>query len=291
MKLFFLCALSLIIFSPEFLLEKFTTSALFMQTLCQESVDFFDKDSPTRAALLCGTPIESLSTKKVLQDTGLIHLFIISGSHVVFIFTLLEQIKTPRRWIFLGLFMLTLFTGFQPPVVRAVIQFYLKHYQRRHRLHWKSDTTIGVTTGVCLLLFPSWWNSLSFHLSWMAALAFTIPIARNTPLIHKILLQQLLLFILLSPLLLTFSNAPLISIPLNITVGHALGPLLIPIALTPLWDPLMNALAFTLEIISFHHLSIPALHHQWCFLISSLFLQISLHYYRTRFWRKRCDIQ
>ena len=267
------------------------SSALFMQSLCQESVAFFDSDSTTRSALLCGTPIESFSAKKVLQSTGLIHLFIISGSHVVFIFSLLEKVRAPRPWIYLLLFVLSLATGFQPPVVRAVLQFYLKHYQLHHRLHWKSDTTIGVTTGFCLLLFPNWWDSLSFHLSWMAALAFAIPLDRKVSFVKRIIFQQLFLFILLSPLLLTFASAPLIGIPINIFIGQILGPLLIPLALTPFWDPFMTGLTTFLRALSFEHLSIPALHHQWCFLISSLFLQISLHFFRTRFWRNRCPVQ
>src|SRR5262245_6137827 len=76
--------------------------------------------SPYRAlyaALVCGVSLPSGHEKQIFVDTGLIHLMVVSGSHLVFIERLTGFLPNSIRLVLGGAY--AFLTGFQAPVMRA----------------------------------------------------------------------------------------------------------------------------------------------------------------------------
>lgn len=289
MKLIILCATALLLFAPSLLLIKSTMLASKLQNLCNKTVNNVYALSETRTAILCGQKITASATQKTLQASGLIHLFIISGSHIVFLYQLFIYLNFPHWLVSLILILLTFVTGFQAPVVRACIQYFLNRYSKKNKLNLKPDTLVLFTTAFCLLLFPDWVNSPSFHLSWLASLALSIPLSVKAW--HAALFRQLLISLLVAPLILTWANFSLQSLLFNLTLGSVIGPILIPMALTPFWEPLMRFLIWTLGQLNLSYGVIESNLNPWWFILTSLPIQLGISHYRKIFWRSRCGLK
>lgn len=126
-------------------------------------------------ALVCGKSLPIDNTHHLLQTTGLLHLMVVSGSHLIFLERLLKPMVThfhlPRLIVLMILLGFTLASRAEPPVLRAFISLLLFVLQRKIALGWTplQQTTIS---GFITLLFCH--DRASYHsllLSWTAALA------------------------------------------------------------------------------------------------------------------------
>jgi predicted membrane metal-binding protein len=127
---------------------------------------------PLYNALVCGANLAASHEKQIFVDTGLIHLMVVSGSHLVFIEILLGFLPRFFRVLVLGAY--CYLTGLQAPVIRAFL--------RRLIGPWLTDlsdlTSLqleAVTVLVALTLYPEWLLSRSFLMSWMCGLALCAP--------------------------------------------------------------------------------------------------------------------
>ena len=105
-------------------------------------------------------------------DTGLIHLMVVSGSHLVFIEMLLGFLPARIRMLILAAY--CYLTGFQAPVVRA----FLRRLIGPALIKWSGMTALQVeaaTVVAALALYPQWLSSRSFLMSWMCGLALAAP--------------------------------------------------------------------------------------------------------------------
>lgn len=288
MQFIFLCALALHIWKPHFILEKSENSATTFQHLCKVTVENFDSTSSTRSAILCGTKITDFSLLNDLKESGLIHLFIVSGSHLQILIFLLQQIKVPTLLINAFVVVFTLMTGFQAPLVRVVVQFFLRQYFERHNVLLRTDLVVLCSALICLGLFPKWIGSYSFHLSWMAALALSIPIHKSRSLLAQALLRNFFICFGLSLYLFQFSAVSINSWLFNLLIGTLVGPLLIPLALTPLWTPFINAIQLLLSVVSPPNALINLPRYSVAPILFSGLWHFLVHIYRRQYWRRQC---
>ncbi|MCB0415182.1 MAG: ComEC/Rec2 family competence protein, partial [Bdellovibrionales bacterium] len=136
-----------------------------------------------QTSLICGQSLKHSSFAPPLLNMGIIHLFVVSGFHVLFIENLLSKIFPKNFWLSFGI--LTLYglaCQFHPPITRALIHHFLKSLNLNYKLFWRTSH-ITLLSGLCvLILCPQWIHSASFVLSWTACIAmqFSLP-TRLTP--------------------------------------------------------------------------------------------------------------
>jgi predicted membrane metal-binding protein len=123
-------------------------------------------------ALICGTALSASREKQIFVDTGLIHLMVVSGSHLVFLELLLGFLPARIRLAILAAY--CYLTGFQAPVVRA----FLRRLIGPKLSEWWALTglqTEAAAVMLALAIYPQWFWSRSFLMSWMCGLALAAP--------------------------------------------------------------------------------------------------------------------
>lgn len=129
-------------------------------------------------SLLCGTAVASGAIKQALLDTGLIHLMVVSGSHLAFLEVFLVLLPLWTQRIILGVY--CFLVGFQPPVMRAFIRRLISN--PLHRLTGMTSLQIEAATVVLIAgAYPVWLTSRSFLMSWMCGLALSTPTPSRGP--------------------------------------------------------------------------------------------------------------
>ncbi len=123
-------------------------------------------------ALVCGVSLPASESQRLLLDTGLIHLIVVSGAHLAFLDQLMERWPNAIRLFILSTY--TWLTGFGPPVVRALARRVLANGAHRQGLSAIQLDFAAVV--LSLLLWPEWIFSRSFLMSWMCGLALNVPI-------------------------------------------------------------------------------------------------------------------
>ncbi len=293
--------------------DSLLTFSQTSQSLCQSWVHSSSSFSFVSEAFLCGIPTRDSSFLQDLQKLGLIHLIVVSGTHLILLSEVLDYLfhnrLTERRpsfriFIFLFLFAYVLMTGLQAPTVRAFFSILLKEFSSYFRLS-ASSCLIALLSGVlCLLLFPTWVCSLSLILSWLAALGLSVATSRKKKTLRSRFIQHLittfLVQILTLPLMSGWSYLAFLG---NFILNPILSILLWPLCLLTsfrealphwmatvtetVWMQLSTGISHIIEISNFDSISLQQnlnIGTVWIFLLSIQFLQIhsSIRTYRGR---------
>lgn len=147
-----------------------------MHYMCESSVGQTTRWRTVYQSLVCGCPFSPDENVENLQKLGLIHMFVVSGSHLILIFTLLSSVFLRFRiWgrsvLWVTVIAYCWICQSQPPVLRSLIQISLSEICDRRKWFWSPPYRILWASCVCLFLFPSLVLSFSFQLSWVASLA------------------------------------------------------------------------------------------------------------------------
>jgi len=213
-------------------------------------------------ALLCGESLREQSLKQLFIQSGLYHLIVVSGSHLVFFTFILnyffkylipDKYKTIRSIsIFAFYLVYTLACQLQPPLVRACLSSFIFFFSEKMKLNYSDLTILFLSTFASLLFAPNWITSLSLLLSATASLTLILTRSKNTVPFYK----QVLIYFLIAPLLFGWGNLHPITIPLNVFLAPAVSAFLLPITiltipfrfLVPVTDFIMSIF---LKILSF----------------------------------------
>ncbi|MES2803438.1 MAG: ComEC/Rec2 family competence protein [Bdellovibrionota bacterium] len=134
-------------------------------------------------ALVCGKNFSDPAQSNLLIASGLIHLFVVSASHLrilqKIIFYLLcnryfSLTKFLQTGVFSLLFLYCAVCKFNPPILRSFAALITLALLEKKNLKWKAENLILVTGLICLILSPAWINSLSLQMSWIAALTLSV---------------------------------------------------------------------------------------------------------------------
>lgn len=206
----------------------------FIRHLNLECVRVMPKNSTIThdlAALVCGRALPESPTKENLTRTSMIHIFVVSGSHLI----LIEQVVSLLIFFLpvavqqsthgLVLFAFTLITGASAPTVRAFISWGFRIFVSRRRLNWSAIEQVTLLSFLLLTIYPIWFSSFSFILSSLAALGM----AQNKwaapgP-------KAIVLYVLLFPPLYFISAPHPLSILCNLLLVPVVGLVLFPLAL------------------------------------------------------------
>ncbi len=196
---------------------------------CQNAISAQSQFSKLDAAVLCGADLYDSKFYSDFIDLGLIHLFVVSGFHLLLIVAVIERFwpakfNCKKIFILSVAFLYCLICRLNPPVTRVAVLISLQFLlSGRHKIYCSS--LLQFFCGVCcLLLFPSWWQSTSFLLSWAAGLLMSLPIKSH-------LCKHALMYIFMSFFLINFSFAHPISILLNFLLVPLFSFVLFPTSL------------------------------------------------------------
>ncbi|OQW53476.1 MAG: hypothetical protein A4S09_07705 [Proteobacteria bacterium SG_bin7] len=225
--------------------------------------------------IVCGVPLKQSEFKAHLITTGLIHLIVVSGSHLLFLGAFCEKFCKKKFVAMMILVFFTLLTNLQPPTVRALISIFLDWFCKKHFLFWTKSQHVFVSGIITLLCFPNWITSISFVMSWSASFALASNRFHSRRVRH-----HLWIFLILFPIFAPLSPLNPISILTNLTFAPMIGAILFPISIlgfisgvTKYTDFLWTAFDFAIQKVaviapdSIRPISIP-LYVLWGYLFS-----------------------
>ncbi len=147
----------------------------FLHGLCVQQTAHFAQHSEAAAALVCGHKIESLTLQSTFAASGLIHLLVVSGSHLLLIDRGLSYFLKNRISSRLCLlFLFVLICEMNPPIMRSFMAIVLSEMVKLEKWVWSTTFKQWVCTFLCLFINPLWIFSLSFQMSWLASLSLDI---------------------------------------------------------------------------------------------------------------------
>ena len=212
-----------------------SSGATFLHSACLSWIPNGSSHAPEMKALVCGANFSELETSRLYVATGLIHLFVVSGAHLLVLKKIIEvplAFLPPRVAAMLGLFLLTVYAGvceFNPPVTRSLLALVLMNEFLVGKINWPAPFKIFITGLLTLLFNTAWTTSLSFQLSWLIALGLCVG---NEFFRHNsVFIRQALNYIFIFPTLLLFQFPHPLTIVLNVIFAPVLEFILFPLAL------------------------------------------------------------
>lgn len=237
---------------------KLSQHAVLAHHFCLQMLPTAVENHGSLEALVCGKNMHELELQQLLAQSSLIHVFIVSGSHFLFLHKVLAKIPVVR---FCTLFLLSLYclaTLCQPPAVRSLLFLLLISFAKRRQLFTSPVILIFISCAFSVCIFPQWITSRSLLMSLLAALTVGVMSEywgklRNT--ISALALTQSAVYLVMAVCLWGFSTLHPLSIFLNISLAPLIGGLIFPLALLVvlipplgfLFDGAMNALVWTLQ--------------------------------------------
>ncbi|MEK2645948.1 ComEC/Rec2 family competence protein [Bdellovibrio sp. BCCA] len=280
---------------PSSLLTNTSALASTFQQKCVQILPKNFEHHTSLASLVCGEKITDAELKENLSKTSLIHIFVISGSHLILLDELLSIFKIPVivRFLFLGSY--SLVSGWQAPAVRAFLGLGLREVFRRRHLHLPADLGVLATGFTTLILFPGWWNSLSLQMSWCAALALSTSSAlRIKNAFARAVFSQVAIFFFMSAPLWGLGSLHPLSILYNLFLAPVVSYILLPLsflaaAFSPfliLFEKVMgffnDALIVLSEPIEIHKRSLPSVGLLWTWILG---WHCVMHFLRLHLWQ------
>ena len=217
--------------SPHLLRDASELAADF-QKKCEQILPSSPQHHDSLASLVCGEKITDQELKENLSKTSLIHIFIVSGSHLILFDELLSILRIPFFLRFLFLLFYSLAVGWQAPAVRALFGMSLRKLFRHRAWHLPADLHVLATGLALLFFFPAWWSSLSLQMSWCAALALSsVSVFRLHHGLARTVLAQLAIYFLMAAPLWGLGSLHPLSIVFNLFLAPLVAYVLLPSAL------------------------------------------------------------
>ena len=171
------------------------------------------------AALVCGVNLDGGEVKALFVDSGLIHILVVSGAHLVTIERLTK--RWPIALTSAALAGYAWLTGFGAPIVRAGVARVI-----RSPAGARGFSTLQIeflTSALIVVAYPPWLASRSFLMSWLCVLALKTPLPRTR---WPALTDGLRCYVLLYP----FSLSHPLTVLWNCVVAPLIGGILFPLA-------------------------------------------------------------
>lgn len=238
---------------------EFLNFSFFLHQFCLNQIPKTTISEPPLSALVCGKNFERLSDMQLYTSTGLIHLFVVSGSHLIILQKILEkglrflQLNSVLI-LFVFLFIYCAMCTFNPPVLRSFIGLILSYALMQKHRYWPKHYILLLTGLFTLALNYNWISSLSLQMSWMAALALEIHAQKfkNT----SFLFRQILFYFLFcsSFMLLGFPQFSVVIVCIVLTpiLEYILFPFALMTTILHFLEPGFSILIIFLNFILIH---------------------------------------
>ncbi len=190
------------------------------------------------AALICGESLPDGDTKKLFIATGIMHLMVISGAHLIFIEKMWSMLPNFRcKQLVLGIFLslYALSSGLKPPVVRALFSLILHGWNKKFKLFCSPYWKVQLSGMLCLVYQSNWAHSISLQLSWLASIGMANrSISRLT--------SCALIYLLILPVISQWGGIHPLSILINWILAPLASAILLPLSMLIIPIPAMHLL-------------------------------------------------
>lgn len=194
--------------------------AKYLNSTCNQITLTSSSYSGLFQSFICGKKLDKSLPKETLIKSGVYHLIVVSGGHFLFLESLFHFLKFPffLRAILLCLYYLI--TGLQAPGLRALAHLLLSRLVEKYQMKISNFNLVFFSGLICLILNCSFWNSLSFWLSFSVGLALAAcqSLFYNESTINRFLMLNLILYLFLFPFLIKLSY----SHPFTLFLGNLL---------------------------------------------------------------------
>ncbi len=252
--------LFLIIFALTTALVRFSfldflhPAALFFHQTCLNYSPPNVISSQELNALVCGHDFLSLADSQIYIVSGLIHLFVVSGSHLVLIERTLSKLENKfymaSEITHLILLIYIFVCNLNPPIVRSYLFIVILGLSKKYFLHFKTHNALLAASLIGLILQPQWITSLSYQMSWIAGLTliYIDEIYKKSHLLIKNLLFYLHFY-----LTMLFLGLPqVVTVVISTVLSPFLEYVLFPMAfLVFLYSDLSVLFDFLIQILKF----------------------------------------
>lgn len=228
-----------------------------LHNFCLQNLPNSVENVSSLEALVCGKNMQTSEIKELLVHTSLIHVFVVSGSHFLFLHKVFAKLFKQRYLSLAPLCLYALITQCQPPAVRSLFFLSITEITREKKLFTPPLVAVFLSGLLSLCLFPDWIYSRSLLMSLAASLALTITselLHQETEVCTRAIFTQIFLYISMTFCLWGASNLHPLGMVLNLTLGPLIGVVLFPLGiivtlippLTPLFDGTINLLFWIL---------------------------------------------
>lgn len=222
--------------------EKLMPVAKKLHSMCLTETTEKLKNVEILNALVCGEQLNNYSLNTLFIATGLIHLLVVSGSHLNLLNRMINNLLTIinienklnihdsyRSLIQLCiLFFYCLVCNFNPPIVRAFTFLCFIFLQEHLRIKFSLNHILILAGLTCLAVESTWICSLSFQMSW---LIHTISIfSSNAFQSRSKIKNQIAIYLALIPTFHLLGFPPLNSIIISIVFSSAIEFILFPLS-------------------------------------------------------------
>ena len=201
------------------------------------------------SAVICGAALPPGETYEAFRKTGLIHLIVVSGSHLLWLEfvlrKLLDRFSGSSVLIAIALTIFTFAARLDPPILRAAFSLAFAAADKKWALGWTNLHRTLFAGILCLALYPEWFGSMSLLLSWAAALVLATQPAKA-----NIWRTQAMIYIVLLLFLIPLTPPHPITIAFNVLLAPVIAIVLLPLsALVCLIPPSAALVDPALEVV------------------------------------------
>ncbi len=226
----------------------FISSFSFLHLYCLEQSQI-ETWKFAQEAIVCAKALPRDSFYESLKTTGLLHLIVVSGSHLVFLESILRMLKIPNKLILLLLLIYGITCLWDPPVYRAFIYYFLLSTSLKNKFPNLYLQLSSLILG--LIIRPELIDSLSLQLSAYCSLILAWPQS-------SFLKKSIGIYVFLFPILIGIGHANPWSIVINLILAPLISFLLFPLnfaaiffkVLSPVTDQLWQSTNEALEILN-----------------------------------------
>lgn len=269
MNILILSALFSVIVHNSSLPNFLSKISLELNQICNEQIHENYKNKELLAALVCGNKIEDKQHNEVLTKTSLIHIFVVSGAHLIFVEQFFSFFPFWLRVFLLSVY--ALMSLAQPPVARALTQLLLLNYFKLNGANLKIWQLTFLSTAIVIIFNLNWIHSRSLIMSALASLALSsICITRkehqmgqaiwesNTDSLLFFAKQSILIYLFLFPCLMDIQSNNPVGILFNIIFTPLISIFLFPLSflayffdiIKPVFSLALDNLLKLLQILS-----------------------------------------
>ena len=214
-------------------------------------------------ALVCGQDFQSIADSEVYIHSGLIHLFVVSGSHLVLIqrtlLKLVEKLQNKSQFrahsltliVHVALFVYIFICDLNPPIVRSYLFIVVLSFSKKYLLQINTQNALLIASLCGLILQPHWITSLSYQMSWIAGitLIYIDEIYKKSHLLIKNFLFYLHFYLTMLFLGLPQVVTVLISTVISPFLEYILFPLAFLVYILSDFGPLFDILITVLKLV------------------------------------------
>ena len=239
--LFFIAILILVGFIIKIALPQLLPISILLHQYCLSSSPVTNWQEYYQA-IVCSSPLTMTNKYQQLKDLGLLHIIVVSGSHLIFLSQALSLLNSKfiEKVKPLLLFIFVLIGRMDPPLLRAFLFLMIHWFQKRNKLFYSHYQTTLFSIVLCITISPLWIHSISLLLSWAASIG--IHLGKN------IYTKSFFCYITLAPLIVQFSSHSPLSILLNFSITPFVSLILFPASLLSFFVPISFVVDFIWDI-------------------------------------------